>query len=169
VLAIWGAGAAFIGGRARRGDLVLSAERSIVAVFALMALSSLAVITAFIRKEYQYQYVYSYSNRDLPLYYKISGLWAGQTGSLLFWALLLGLFATLAVFQNRTRNRELMPYVVGTLLTVLGFLLFIIVTVSTPFTLLPFAPADGQGLNPQLQNYWMTIHPPTLYLGFTSF
>ena len=169
VLAIWGAGAAFVGGRTRRGDLILSAERSVVAVFGLLALASLAVISAFIRNEYQYQYVYGYSNRDLPLYYKISGLWAGQTGSLLFWALLLGFFATLTVVQNRTRNRELMPYVAATLLTVLGFLLVVIVTVSNPFSLLPFAPADGQGLNPQLQNYWMTIHPPTLYLGFTAF
>lgn len=169
VLALWGAGAAFLGGRARRGDLVLSAERSLVAVFALLALASAAVIAAFIGNEYRYAYVAGYSNRDLPLYYKISGLWAGQTGSLVFWALLLGLFATLVVVQNRNRNRELMPYVVGTLLSVLAFFLLVIVTVSNPFALLPFAPADGQGLNPQLQNYWMTIHPPTLYLGFTAF
>jgi cytochrome c-type biogenesis protein CcmF len=52
---------------------------------------------------------------------------------------------------------------------VLAFFLLVIVTVSNPFTQLPFAPADGRGLNPQLQNYWMTIHPPTLYLGFTAF
>jgi cytochrome c-type biogenesis protein CcmF len=62
-----------------------------------------------------------------------------------------------------------MPYVAGTLLTVLAFFLVVIVFASNPFKLLPFAPADGQGLNPQLQNYWMTIHPPTLYLGFTAF
>src|SRR5690606_27580564 len=86
-----------------------------------------------------------------------------------FWALLLGLFASLTGVQNRARNRELMPYVVGTLLVDLGFFLLVIVTVSNPFTLLPFTPADGQGLNPQLQNTWMTIHPPTLYLGFTAF
>src|SRR5690606_13704765 len=75
----------------------------------------------------------------------------------------------LTVIQNRKRNREFMPYVAGTILLVLAFFLTVIVTVSNPFTLLPFSPADGQGLNPQLQNYWMTIHPPTLYLGFTAF
>src|SRR5690606_17115610 len=75
----------------------------------------------------------------------------------------------LTVIQNRKRNREFMPYVAGTILLVLAFFLTVIVTVSNPFTLLPFTPADGQGLNPQLQNYWMTIHPPTLYLGFTAF
>ena len=169
VLSIWGAGAAFIGGRFRRGDVVLSAERSVIVVFALMAIASAMVIAAFLGNEYQYQYVAGYSNRELSTFYKVAGLWAGQTGSLLFWALLLGLFASVAVFQNRNKNRELMPYVAGTLLAVLAFILTVIVTVSNPFELLPFAPADGRGLNPQLQNYWMTIHPPTLYLGFTSF
>ncbi|MQA90011.1 MAG: heme lyase CcmF/NrfE family subunit [Gemmatimonas sp.] len=169
VLAVWGAGAAFVGGRAKRGDIALSGERAVIVVFALLAIASLAVIAAFLGNEYQYQYVAGYSNRDLPTFYKVAGLWAGQTGSLVFWALLLSLFSSLAVVQNRNRNRELMPYVAGTLLVVLAFFLLVIVTVSNPFTQMPFAPADGRGLNPQLQNYWMTIHPPTLYLGFTAF
>jgi len=169
VLSIWGAGAAFIGGRSRRGDLVLSGERSVHGVFAMLIIASGAVIAAFLNNEYRYQYVAGYSNRDLSVFYKISGLWAGQTGSLVFWALLLALFASITIVQNRNRNREFMPYVAGTLLVVLAFFLVVIVTVSNPFTLLSFTPADGRGLNPQLQNYWMTIHPPTLYLGFTAF
>jgi cytochrome c-type biogenesis protein CcmF len=169
VLSVWGAGAAFVGGRARRGDLVASAERSVHAVFLLLVVASGAIIAAFLGDQFQYQYVAGYSNRELSVFYKVSGLWAGQTGSLVFWAVLLALFASITVFQNRTRNREFMPYVAGTLLLVLGFFLVVIVTVSNPFVQLPFAPADGRGLNPQLQNYWMTIHPPTLYLGFTAF
>ncbi|CAN5687950.1 heme lyase CcmF/NrfE family subunit [soil metagenome] len=169
VLSIWGAGAAFIGGRSRRGDLVLSGERSVLGVFAMLIVASGAVVAAFLNNEYRYQYVAGYSNRDLSVFYKISGLWAGQTGSLVFWALLLALFASITVVQNRNRNREFMPYVAGTLLVVLAFFLVVIVSVSNPFTLLSFTPADGRGLNPQLQNYWMTIHPPTLYLGFTAF
>jgi cytochrome c-type biogenesis protein CcmF len=169
VLSIWGAGAAFLGGRSRRGDLVLSAERSVIGVFVMLIVASGAVIAAFLLNEYRYAYVAGYSNRDLSVFYKVSGLWAGQTGSLVFWALLLALFATITVVQNRTRNREFMPYVAGTLLVVLAFFLVVIVSVSNPFTQLAFTPADGRGLNPQLQNYWMTIHPPTLYLGFTAF
>jgi cytochrome c-type biogenesis protein CcmF len=168
-LSLWGAGAAFIGGRTRRGDLVLSGERSILGVFLLLVVASGAVIAAFLNNEYRYQYVAGYSNRELSVFYKISGLWAGQTGSLVFWALLLALFAAITVVQNRTRNREFMPYVAGTLLVVLAFFLVVIVSVSNPFAQLSFTPADGRGLNPQLQNYWMTIHPPTLYLGFTAF
>ena len=168
-LGLWGSWAAFTGGRLRRGDLVLSAERSVYAVFALLIVSSAAIIAAFLGNEYRYQYVAGYSNRELSTFYKVAGLWAGQTGSLVFWSLLLAMFASLAVFQNRRRNREFMPYVTGTLLAALAFFLVVIVVASNPFKLLPFTPADGQGLNPQLQNFWMTIHPPTLYLGFTAF
>jgi cytochrome c-type biogenesis protein CcmF len=165
----WGATLAFVGGRTGRGDLVLSAERSVWAVFGLLALTAGAIITAFLRNEFRYEYVTGHSNRELPFFYKVTGLWAGQTGSLVFWSLLLALFSSIVVFQNRRRNREFMPYVTGTLLLVLAFFLTVIVTQSNPFATLDFTPADGRGLNPQLQNYWMTIHPPALYLGFTCF
>jgi cytochrome c-type biogenesis protein CcmF len=62
-----------------------------------------------------------------------------------------------------------MPYVNGVLLALLSFFITISVFVTPPFELLGFTPADGRGLNPQLQNYWMTMHPPMLYLGFTAF
>ena len=167
---IWGAVAGFIGGRKGRGDLALSAEHSVYAVFFLLILTSAGIITAFLTDSFEYWYVANYSNRELPTFYKVAGLWAGQRGSLVFWALLLSLFSAAAVFTNRTKNREFMPYVVGVLLTISSFFLVVLLFADVnPFERLPFAPADGRGLNPQLQNYWMTIHPPTLYLGFTAF
>jgi cytochrome c-type biogenesis protein CcmF len=169
LVAGWGAVLGFYGGRRGRGDLVLSAERSMFAVFGLLLTTALAIITAFVRSEFRYKYVAGYSNRELGLFYKITGLWAGQTGSLVFWALLLSLFGCIVVAQNRRRNREFMPYVAGTVLTVLAFFMVVVVFASNPFELMGFVPPDGRGLNPQLQNYWMTIHPPTLYLGFTCF
>jgi cytochrome c-type biogenesis protein CcmF len=169
LLAVWGATLGFVGGRNGRGDLVLSAERSVHGVLAMLAVSSAAIIAAFLNNEYRYQYVAGYSNRELAFFYKVTGLWAGQTGSLVFWALLLALFSSVVVVQNRRRNREFMPYVTGTNLTVLAFFLVVILFASNPFEVMDFTPADGRGLNPQLQNYWMTIHPPTLYLGFTCF
>ena len=167
---IWGAIAGFVGGRKERGDLVLSAEHSVYAVFFLLILTSAGIITAFLTDSFEYWYVANYSNRDLPTFYKVAGLWAGQRGSLVFWALLLSFFSSAAVFTNRTKNREFMPYVVGVLLSISSFFLVVLLFADVnPFERLPFAPADGRGLNPQLQNYWMTIHPPTLYLGFTAF
>jgi cytochrome c-type biogenesis protein CcmF len=169
LVSAWGAALGFAGGRRGRGDLVLAAERSMYAVLGLLAVASAAIIAAFVGNEYRYQYVAGYSNRELSLFYKVTGLWAGQTGSLVFWALLLALFGAIVVAQNQRRNREFMPYVTGTVLAVLAFFMVVICFASNPFKLLDFTPMDGRGLNPQLQNYWMTIHPPTLYLGFTAF
>ena len=169
-IAIWGAVAGFVGGRKGRGDLVLSAEYSVYAVFFLLILASAGIMNAFVTDQFQYWYVANYSNRELETFYKVSGLWAGQRGSLVFWALLLSFFSSAAVFTNRTKNREFIPYAVGVLLTISSFFLLVLLFAEVnPFERMPFAPADGRGLNPQLQNYWMTIHPPTLYLGFTAF
>jgi len=169
-VALWGMVMGYAGGRTLRGDLVLSAERSIYAVFGLHILASAGVMAAFLGNRYEYWYVTSYSNASLETFYKVTGLWAGQRGSLLFWALLVGFFATICVFTNRDKNREFMPYVAGVLQTILAFFVIVLLFADVnPFERLDFMPADGQGLNPQLQNYWMTIHPPTLYLGFTAF
>ena len=169
-IALWGTVLSFAGGRTGRGDLVLSGERTAYALTFLLALASAGIVAAFLGGRYEFWYVASYSNRELDTYFKVAGLWAGQRGSLVFWTLLLSGFASIAVFRNRRRNREFMPYVSGTLLSILSFLLVVLLFADVnPFERLGFTPANGRGLNPQLQNYWMTIHPPTLYLGFTAF
>lgn len=169
-IAAWGMVLGYVGGRTLRGDLVLSAERSIYMVFVLLLVASLGVGAAFLGDRFEFWYVANYSNANLELFYKITGLWAGQRGSLLFWALLLALFAVITVVTNRKKHREFMPYVVGVLQTILLFFIVVLLFADVnPFERLAFTPADGRGLNPQLQNYWMTIHPPTLYLGFTAF
>ncbi|MBW3534680.1 MAG: heme lyase CcmF/NrfE family subunit [Gemmatimonadetes bacterium] len=169
-VAVWGMVLGYTAGRTGRGDLQLSAERSVYAVFGLLVLASLGVIDTFLNDRFEYIYVASYSNRELETFYKVAGLWAGQTGSLLFWVLILMFFAVLSVWTNRKTNREFMPYVVGVLLTIASFFLVVLLFADVnPFQRLGFTPANGRGLNPQLQNYWMTIHPPTLYLGFTAF
>ena len=160
----------FVGGAKRRGDLSLAAERSVYAVLFLSIVASLGVVDAFLNDRFEYWYVANYSSRNLDTFFKVSGLWAGQRGSLLFWLLLLAFFSSLAVFSNRRKNREFMPYVTGTLLTITSFFIVVLLFADVnPFEKLGFTPVDGAGLNPQLQNYWMTIHPPTLYLGFTAF
>ena len=169
-VALWGAVVSFVGGRTGRSDLVLSGERTVHVVTLLLIVTSLGIIAAFVGNRYEYLYVANYSNRELDTYFKVAGLWAGQRGSLVFWTLLLSVFASIAVFRNRRRNREFMPYVGGTLLGLLSFLVIVLLFAEVnPFERMGFTPANGRGLNPQLQNYWMTIHPPTLYLGFTSF
>ncbi len=169
-VALWGTVVSFVGGRFRRSDLVLSGERTVYMLTLLLVVVSAGIIAAFLGNQYEYRYVANYSNRELDTYFKVAGLWAGQRGSLVFWTLLLSVFSSIAVFLNRRRNREFMPYVSGTLLGLLAFLLVVLLFADVnPFERMGFTPINGRGLNPQLQNYWMTIHPPTLYLGFTAF
>ena len=88
---------------------------------------------------------------------------------MLLWLWLLAMYSALVVGQNRYRNRELMPYVIATLMTTALLFLAMLVIVEDPFRQLPHEPRDGQGLNPLLQNPLMVIHPPNLYLGFVGF
>ena len=120
-VALWGTAVSFIGGRCDRSDLVLSGERTVHVLTLLILLASIGISAAFVGNRYEYSYVANYSNRELETYFKVAGLWAGQRGSLVFWTLLLSVFSSIAVFLNRARNREFMPYVSGTLLGLLAF------------------------------------------------
>ena len=114
-----------------------------------------------------------------PFYYKFAALWAGQEGSLLLWTWLLSTYAFFALFVNRNKHPELMPYVGVVLAGVQTFFLTLNNFVASPFAVLAGADpsgvmrvsalADGHGLNPLLQYPEMVIHPPMLYLGYTGF
>jgi len=114
------------------------------------------------------EYVASYSSTTLPWNYTVTALWGGQQGSLLFWLLILTSVTAVVLLQNRERNRDLMPYVTAVLMTTSVFFLVLLNFVTPPFQRLAFTPAEGRDLNPLLQNYWMQIHPPSLYIGFVS-
>src|ERR687891_1414298 len=87
----------------------------------------------------------------------------------MFWVFLLSIFGSIAVFVNRERHRELMPYVVATISVVQMFFMYLMIIHNNPFsTFLTESPTDGRGLNPLLQNFYMVIHPPTMYLGFVG-
>jgi cytochrome c-type biogenesis protein CcmF len=160
---------AFMAGRWRRRDMLASAERGAVALLVIVSLLMSYLIYAFIVRDFSLQYVASYSDRQLPLFYTIAALWAGQSGSLLLWTWLLTLFTALVVWQNRTKNRDLLPYVLGFLFVVTFFFCGIMLYATNPFELAPVLVTDGNGLNPMLQNPGMVMHPPTLFLGYVGF
>jgi len=169
ITAAYAAFAAFRGGAGRSERFVRSAERAMVVTLALLSVAVAGLAYAFITRDFNVEYVASYSSRDLPLIYTVAAMWGGQKGSLLLWAWLLSLFGTVVVAQNRHRHRELMPYVVGVLAVVLVFFAALLTFVTPPLERLAFTPADGQGLNPMLQNPGMVFHPTTLYLGYVGF
>ncbi|UCS94258.1 cytochrome c biogenesis protein CcsA [Echinicola marina] len=155
-------------------------------IHAISAVSIAAVLFYIIYTfRFEYFYAYSHASKSLPVHYMISSFWEGQEGSFIlwiFWDVILGL---VLIHTNKSWEGPVM--VVFSL--VQAFLVSMILGVvigdlkigSSPFILLrevanapifevnpDFVPEDGTGLNPLLQNIWMVIHPPTLFLGYAS-
>ena len=165
---VLGVAASVLGARARRADLIRTGRHAAYAVFALVALATGILLRALLSRDFSLEYVAAYASSTLPAPYAFAALWGGQKGSLLWWSFLLALFATIVELQNRDRNRALMPWVTATLLTIVAFFLGLVTFVTDPFERLPTPALEGADLNPLLQNYWMLIHPPSLYLGYVS-
>lgn len=126
-----------------------------------LVLASVILLSHFLGHRFAYRYVAEYSSRNLPLFYLVSAFWAGQEGTFLLWA---AFGAIVGLFVMRSA-KEMEPGVMGVYGTIQAFLLLILVK-RGPFLLLPEVPEDGRGLNPLLQDPWMVVHPPALFLGY---
>ena len=168
LFAVYATGVSIVGAIRRRRHLVRSGAHAAYAVFALVVVAVAILLRALLAHDFSLEYVAAYSSSTLPVQYTVAALWGGQKGSLLFWAFMLTLFTTIVQVQNRERNRDLMPWVTATLMTTATFFLGLLTFVTDPFERLPIAAREGADLNPLLQNYWMTIHPPSLYTGYVS-
>lgn len=113
--------------------------------------------------DFRVAYVFSYSSTDLPIYYLWSSLWGGQEGTFLLWVMLAGI---MGVIMQRFAG----PFEKGNMVFLNLFVLSImfILLKKSPFEFLPVFRTEGAGLNPLLQNYWMTIHPPVMFVGFAA-
>ncbi len=167
--AIYAAVAAWYGNRTDQPAWVESARNATIAIFFLILLACALLVVALVQGDFSIEYVWRVSSRDMPTYLKVTALWGGQAGSLLFWNLTLAAFTAASMFRNWSRQRDLMPYalIVASLTQI--FFLFITVFVENPFARLDVIPPDGNGLNPLLRHPGMIIHPPMLYLGFVGF
>src|SRR5437870_7446545 len=144
------------GARRRSRRLIESGTGAFYLIAALMTCASAVMVNAFLTDDFSIKYVSHYSDTVQPLFYKITAYWGGLDGSIMFWVFLLSIFGTIAVYVNRERHRELIPYVVATIATVQMFFLFLTVVHKNPFTtFLTDVPVDGRGLNPVLQNFYM--------------
>jgi len=167
VIASYTAAAAIVGHHRSSARLITSAQNGVYAVFGLLTMCSAAIMYLFVANDYSVKYVQHYSDRSMPLFYKATAFWGGQDGSLLFWVWVMSIWAAIAVYQNRNKNREIMPYTIVSMMVVTLFFAVVMIFTANPFeTYLAGAPTDGRGLNPLLQNPYMVTHPPTLYLGY---
>ncbi len=179
-LALWGVVVAVLSVFRRDERAQRSAERTVVSILALTSAAVAALLIALVRDDFTVRYVYEYSRRAQPLIYKLTALWGGMDGSLLFWEWILSVHAFLAIRLNRIRTEKLIPFSSLVLFLVQGFFLFLLSFMTNPFDPMPgpdgaplsralAATIDGNGLNPLLQNFYMAVHPPLLYLGFVAF
>src|SRR5437870_1475959 len=172
-LAVYAVIGSVIGRLKRNPFLILSAERAVYSVWFLVTIASGILIYALVTGDFRFAYVAQYSNRAMTPAYKFSAFWGGQEGSLLMWSWLLATYASIAVFTNRRKLRDSMPYVTAILMTTSTFFLILNAFVASPLRMLAAdgaitAVPDGNGLNPLLQYPMMRIHPPMLYLGYVG-
>jgi cytochrome c-type biogenesis protein CcmF len=135
----------------------------------LIATCVFCLAYAFVSHDFRIRYVTHYSDRSMTTAYLLTALWGGQDGSLLWWLFLMSLYIGACVKWLGARYLELQPYIIATLMAVVLFFCVLMAFSANPFAQnISGAAADGEGLNPLLQNYWMIIHPPCLYTGFVG-
>lgn len=195
--AVYAIVAAIYGIRANQQRWAESARNASMIIFPLVALSCLALIIALVSGDFSIEYVWRVSSRDMPTYLKVTALWGGQAGSILFFNLMLAGFTAAAMARKWDNERAIMPYAVIVASITQVFFLGLTLFVETPFARIGTVaaagtfpeilisgpvtyvqnlfvqptsiPADGNGLNPLLRHPGMIIHPPMLYLGYTGF
>ena len=137
--------------------------------FYFILISFLLYVWLAIQSDFSIKYIAQHSNKELPVFYKISSIWSAHEGSMFLWILFLALWSQLFNI-NLSKKNILKAPTIGLLAFILfGFLMFLLFT-SNPFeVILPIAPINGADINPVLQDPALAIHPPFLYLGYVGF
>jgi cytochrome c-type biogenesis protein CcmF len=146
-------------------------RRAVYGLFALLTLCVVLVEIAFGSNDFSFNIVQQHSSIETPTFYKLAAMWSSQEGSLLLWAWVLSIAASLALYATRNKLREIVPYATAVMASIAAFFtgLMLFAGGVNPFAKLSPAPADGIGLNPLLQHPSMMIHPPMLYSGYVAF
>jgi len=134
----------------------------------LCALAFGALIVLFLQTDLSVKLVATNSHSAKPFIYKLSGTWGNHEGSMLLWVTVMGLAGSfVALIERRLPEPTMLATLAGQAFVSLGFYAFLLAS-SNPFERLPVPPAEGQGLNPLLQDVGLAFHPPTLYLGYVG-
>jgi cytochrome c-type biogenesis protein CcmF len=160
---------AVVAGRTGRPRFLESARLGAYGTVGLVALAVMLLAYAFVTHDFRIRYVAHTSDRSMPTVYLLTALWGGQDGSLLWWLFLMSLYTGACVAWMKGKYRELQPYVIATLMSVTIFFGVLMLFAANPFwTATAGARSDGQGMNPLLEDIYMIIHPPSLYMGFVG-
>ena len=169
--ALGGCGLALLQLWQNREDSLAVVEKAHLVISGALLLASALLLHALFWNDFSVAYVASYTDRVLPVFYRLTAFWAGQPGSMLFWGLAVGLsgsaFALTRAYRSLSRPTRLWYW--SFFYIIMGFFALILTSWSNPFVLQSPVPADGNGLNPLLQNPGMIFHPPLLFLGYGGF
>jgi len=161
--ALWGYSQSLRGTLEARESSLSFARRGYLFFASSIVLSTLVLLLCLWRRDFRIEYVAQYSGLDLPFHFQLAAFWAGQKGSFLIWLLWAAL---IGIPLSRSAGKA-EPTVMSVYITTVFGLLFILVR-ENPFVMLAEAPLDGAGLNPLLQDDWMVIHPPIMFIGYAS-
>src|SRR5579862_9730629 len=128
--------ACVVGRIKRKPFLIVSGERAVYAIWALVTTASAILVYALMTSDFRFSYVAEHSNRTMPLLYKYAAWWGGQEGSLLLWSWLLSTYTMVVVFTNRRKLRDMMPWVIGVMTTIQTFFLVLNNFIANPFQML---------------------------------
>ena len=149
--------------------MVQVGRRAFYAAAAMIVLAGAVLEWALLSHDFSLAYVADHTDLSTPMALVAAGFYGGQQGSLLYWALVLGLLGSASLVASASLGLRLAAYAAGVLAAILSFLLVVLVLVASPFDVLSVMPPDGLGLNPVLRDGGMLIHPPIVLAGFASF
>ncbi|WP_394824301.1 cytochrome c-type biogenesis CcmF C-terminal domain-containing protein [Pendulispora albinea] len=169
VVASYTFGVAVAAGATGRPRTLQAARFGAYGTVVLIASCVLCLAYAFLSHDFRLRYVAHYSDRSMPIGFLLTALWGGQDGSLLWWLFLLSIYIGVCIFSLGKKHLALQPYIIATMMGVVLFFCVLMAFAANPFsTGIGGARGDGEGLNPLLQNFYMIIHPPSLYVGFVG-
>ncbi len=150
-------------------SLEISIKKLSVTLFILITISFLSLIYSFLVDDFSVAYVAQNSNINLPVYYKLAATWGAHEGSLVLWILAMNAWLIGFIFFTRSKDKDFLVTVFSISCQVIfAFSLFTLFT-SNPFErILPIPPLNGADLNPSLQDFAFTVHPPLLYFGYSG-
>ena len=168
LLSVWSTVASFAGGALHRSDVAQSGFRGLYATFAMIALAAAGLWTALLSRDFSLEYVAAHISQNTPSVYVFTAFWNGPAGVTLFWALVISMCGSVAIGLSRLQNRELEPWVTGTLSAILLFLIAATCFDANPFARVDMTPLDGQGMDPRLQTPAVALHRPSLFIGYAA-
>ncbi len=148
--------------------LLLSSENAVFSISLLLTLAVVALLYELVNLNFNLRYVALNTSTDLPVVYRITALWAGNSGSLLLWSFIFSWYFSFSVIISKKKDLRYRLYINILLAAIAAFFIFLITFVENPFERLEFTPQEGRGLNPILQNIYMITHPVFLYLGYVG-